>query len=106
MATLFLYTLMCQATQDSTGEDEAYINFNGQRVFGPTNINDAQSREIGVFRRFEGQATVDLFDEDSPDADDFLGNLIVSQGEAGQGVKIATFTGSGAHYTMSYEVKS
>ncbi|SPE58051.1 hypothetical protein SNS2_3691 [Streptomyces netropsis] len=105
MATVFLLTLSCQTTEDSTGADEAYLNFNGSRIFGPTSINDGESREIGVFRTFFGQATVDLFDEDSPDADDHLGGIIVRSSEAGLGQRVQAFTGDDAHYTILYEVR-
>lgn len=106
MATVLFRTLSCQRTEDNTGADEAYLTYNGERIFGPTRINDGQSRNINVFRRLNGQGSVSLHDEDSPDPDDFLGSWTVSQTEADQGDRVATFSRDGARYTMIYSVLS
>jgi hypothetical protein len=98
-----LVRLACLTTEDSTGADEAYLNYNGQRVWSDS-INDGESREIGVFRPISGQATVDLFDEDSPDPDDFLGRITISVSELNGGLRSQDFTGDDAHYTLFYRV--
>jgi hypothetical protein len=67
MATLGLFSLTCHQTEDSTGSDEAYLKVNGETVFGPTSINDGQTIKFEdvITVRFNGQALVELFDEDS-----------------------------------------
>jgi hypothetical protein len=99
-----LVRLACQQTEDSTGADEAYLTYNGERVFGPRSINDGQSLNLGIVRPLSGQAQVALFDEDSPDADDFLGSITVSTSELNQGLRNQGFTGDGANYTLFYRV--
>lgn len=100
-----LVRLACSVTEDSTGADEAYLNYNGERVFGIRKINDGQTLEIGVVRRINGSAVVSLFDEDSPDADDFLGSITISEQELNQGLRSQNFTRDGAFYTLFYRVR-
>lgn len=99
-----LVRLVCQQTEDSTGADEAYLNYNGHRVWGIVKINDGQARTLGIIRPLSGQATVSLFDEDSPDADDWLGDVVIRAGEVNQGLRFQKFTRDGANYTLYYRV--
>jgi hypothetical protein len=99
-----LVRLACQQTEDSTGADEAYLTYNGERVFGPRSINDGQSVTLGIVRPLSGQAQVALFDEDSPDPDDFLGIINISASELNQGLRHQNFIGDDAHYTLFYRV--
>ncbi|MEU5049356.1 hypothetical protein [Streptomyces sp. NPDC021096] len=99
-----LFKLACQTTEDGTGADEAYLNFNGGRIWGPVDINDGQERRIDFARNFTGQCTVDLFDEDSPDADDWLGGIVITESERGLGTRVQAFTQDDAHYTIFYAV--
>jgi hypothetical protein len=99
-----LVRLACQRTEDSTGADEAYLTYNGETVFGPRSINDGQSLTLGIVRPLSGQAQVALFDEDSPDADDFLGTINISASELDQGLRHQDFVGDDAHYTLFYRV--
>jgi hypothetical protein len=100
-----LVRLACNTTEDSTGADEAYLNYNGERVFGIRKINDGQTLEIGVVRRIDGSAVVSLFDEDSPDPDDFLGNITISEQELNRGLRSQNFNRDGARYTLFYRVR-
>lgn len=98
-----LQRLACLETEDSTGADEAYINYDGQRVWGPVKINDGQSREIGIVRRL-GQGRVDVFDEDSPDADDHLGTIdLIGPSEPREGSFSRDF-GRGCEYTLFWDI--
>ena len=99
-----LVRLECHNTEDSTGADEAYLNYNGNRVFGIKKINDGQSRNIGVVKSLSGTATVSLYDEDWPDGDDFLGSIIIRADERGTGLRSQNFTRDGAFYTLFYRV--
>ncbi|MFD7235374.1 hypothetical protein ACFWAT_08685 [Streptomyces syringium] len=103
MATLSLFTLACHETSDAVGGDEAFIHVDGQRVFGPADIDRGQTREVGFSKPFTGQVSIDLFDAESFGSD-FLGNIVVRESEAGQGRKVGTFRQAGAHYTLTYEV--
>ncbi|MGX8905815.1 hypothetical protein ACR820_11390 [Streptomyces netropsis] len=103
MATLSLFTLSCHETSDAAGGDEAFINVDGQRIFGPVDIDRGQTQEVGFSKAFTGQASIDLFDAEGFGSD-FLGNITVRESEAGQGRKVGTFRQAGAHYTLAYEV--
>jgi len=99
-----LVRLACQQTEDSTGADQAYLTYNGERVFGPRDINDGQSVRLNIVRPLDGEAKVALFDEDWPDADDFLGSITISAAELNQGLRNQDFTRDGANYTLFYSV--
>lgn len=99
-----LVRLACHVTEDDIGADEPYLNYNGERVFGPRSLNDGQTATLGVVRRMTGPAAVDLFDEDSPDRDDPLGRVTIFPHEAGLGQRFQEFRGDGAHYTLFYRV--
>jgi hypothetical protein len=99
-----LIRLACQTTEDGTGADEAYLTFNGARIWGPTDINDGQQRSVDFVKSFNGQVRVDLFDEDSPDADDWLGGIGIGAWEQGLGTRAQTFSQDDAHYTLFYRV--
>lgn len=104
MPGVLLQRLECQETEDSTGADEAYLNYDDERVFGPVSINDGQAVTVGVFRTLAGRVRVELFDADSPDKDDPLGSIVISEREKGLGLRSRDFTGNGARYTLFYEV--
>lgn len=42
--------------------------------------------------------------EDSPDPDDFLGRITISESELNQGLRSQDFRGDDAHYTLFYRV--
>jgi hypothetical protein len=104
MAIALFEDLACIQTEDSTGADEAYLNVDGGRAWGPTDINDGETEHLGFFRPFSGSLTVDLFDEDWPDADDFLGRVVINQSEADGTRHFQDFTLDDAHYTLYYRV--
>lgn len=106
MARVRLDRLECEKTEDSTGADEAYLNFNNERVFGPVSINDGQTVNVGVTKAFARKARVELFDADSPDEDDSLGSIEIRELSRGLRSEKFTgdFTGDGARYTLFYEV--
>lgn len=101
-ATVLLTKLACQRTQDNS-EDEAYLNYNGERVWGPEDMNDGWGKDIGVQRPIFGKADVDLFDQDDFDADDHLGRITIREEERGQGDRSQEFTRD-ANYTLFYRV--
>ncbi len=91
-----LTTLECIETEDWTGGDELYIKVNGRTIWtAADSVNDGES--IAVNRIVNSGDTVALYDEDSPDADDFLGSDIV-EGDHGTLV----FNNDDAHYVLYY----
>jgi hypothetical protein len=98
-----LVRLACITTEDS-GADEAYLNYNGVRVAGPHDINDGETWDLGIVRPISGIATVDLFDEDSPDEDDFLGRVTITTSELNLGLRNQDMKEDDAHYTLFYRV--
>jgi hypothetical protein len=99
-----LVRLACIKTETLHGPDSAYLNYNGERVAGPRDINDGESWDLGIVRPIFGVATVDLFDKDSPDADDFLGRATITTGELNLGMRNKDLKEDDAHYTLYYRV--
>ena len=99
-----LVRLACQGTEDSTGADGAYLTYDGERVFGPSRIEDGEILNLGVVRPLSGEARVALFDAEPLDADGFLGSVTISRSELGQGLRHQDLTGNGACYTLFYRV--
>lgn len=104
MPTLHLIRLKCIETEDTFGSDEAYLTVNDQRVWGPMSMNDGQEKEVDVNRIFSYRAVVRLYDEDTPDKDDFLGVLMLSQADANGEEREHYFRQDGANYRLTYRV--
>ena len=98
-----LVRLICHQTEDSAGADEAILTYNGQHVWNGS-INDGQAAEIGAVKPISSQAAVSLYDEDWPDADDYLGTVWIGEWERDQGLRFQDFTLDDAHYTLVYRV--
>jgi hypothetical protein len=98
--------LVCQQTEDSTGADEPYLLFNGDRIWGNGSLNDRQSAYVGKIGDSSGTAEIELFDADAGwfDDDDFLGRVTVTEEQIGQGLQIGRFTEDGASYRLYYTV--
>jgi hypothetical protein len=101
-------SLRCNITEDNLGPDEAYLTFQGQRLWGPDSINDTESVALtGLVRpiRFIRAIRVELYDQDAGwfDDDDFLGRLEV-MADHERGEHTHTFNGDGANYDFTYAV--
>ena len=105
-ADLRLISLRCLSTEDNAGPDEAYIMADGRKVWGRQDINDGQTADLRQVApiRFEQRVKLELWDYDWPDADDWLGDVIISVDQAGRGELTATFTEDGASYVLTYIV--
>jgi len=105
---LRLVQLTCDRTEDWAGGDETYLQVNGQRVWGPTSMNNGQSADLRILTpiAFSQRARVDLYDQDLgwPDRDDHLGATYARSTELGRGEREHRFTSDGARYTLVYEV--
>ena len=70
---VFIDSLRAFQTEDGFS-DEAYIQIKGTPVWGPYSTNALQMQYPGVARDVIGPIWISLYDEDSPDPDDWLGD--------------------------------
>ena len=71
------------------------------------NDNDVVNLSRLAQIRFSGRIRIDLYDHDTglfDDSDDHLGTRYVWSSYAGRGEMTRDFTGSGANYTLTFEV--
>jgi hypothetical protein len=102
---IFIDLLIAYQTEDSF-EDEAYINVNGSRVWGPHSINALQAQHPNVSVDVTGGMWVTLYDDDWPDSDDWLGDDVPSLPSAVGAMTYDSlrFTHDGADYLMPVRV--
>jgi hypothetical protein len=105
MALVEFLRISCQNTQDSFS-DEPYLLYNGELLMPEkSDVDEGETRTINVIKRLEGKARVELYEADGPfDDDDFLDSVTIFESEAGQGQRIQEMKGSGAAYTLFYQV--
>lgn len=103
--TIVLDRLVCYDTED-WGADEPYLTVDGSTVWGPGSINNGQTADVNVTRTFSGSITINLYEDDWPDADDYISSIIVYEGAAGLGEQSLSFinAGNGSHYTLYFHV--
>lgn len=112
MPKLKLISLVCEATEDYSGNDEIYLLVKGRRVWGVSDMDTSppskKTKDLSgvALIDFTDNARLDLYDEDTGwlDDDDHLGTNYVYASEAGQGSKERAFTDEGASYRLTYEV--
>ena len=105
MLELRINSLKCRDTEDTFGSDECRLEIftDGKRLAGlRRNLNDGQTWPVNRTVRFNSNAVIKLWDEDSPDADDFLGQVNVS---TQPGNHSGRFRRDGADYSLSYTVR-
>ncbi len=102
---LKLVSLQCITTEDWTGADEPYLNVGGNTVWSGS-LNDSQSANLTGLSAtpFFGQIEIELYDDDSPDGDDWLGTGVAHDWQAGSGYQTIYFTQDGARYKLTYYV--
>ena len=111
---LRLLAIVCHEANDNNDRspcswltrDEPYLAADGGRVWGPVDMQDGDERSLRTVpgQPFRRSIDLALFDADQPDPDDHLGTVRIGRDALGAGVQTATFTGGGAHYTVTYEV--
>ena len=106
---LQLISLECTETNDIgvggvADKDEAVLQVGTQVVFGPQDIDDGETVDLGLTKKFRRTVQVTLIDEDVTSPDDILGTVTIRRGEAGDGVQQASFQDNGADYTLTYKV--
>jgi hypothetical protein len=101
---VFLDRLTCITTETYHGPDKAYLLYNGVRITDSHKINDAETWELDLLKDIVGTATVDLFDDDELDPDDYLGRAEIHASELNLGLRSKDIKGDDAHYTLYYSV--
>lgn len=104
MIQLTVWQLKCIATED-WGADECLLEVILDGVPQPPlrrSQNDGQTWTVDTAYAFRDRAQVVLWDEDSPDPNDWLGTATIG-GEAANDA-VASFLRDGAHYELSYSV--
>jgi hypothetical protein len=105
---LKLISLTCNNKNDIGSPDEAILQIKGQNVFGPVDMSNGDTVDLRAVDpiRFRRALSIDLIDFDGPGANDFLGTVVATRAELGQGQQQATFQQNGADYTLVYKVVS
>ncbi|GAB2735528.1 hypothetical protein [Streptomyces bullii] len=95
--------LHCHKMEDAT-EDEVQLRAGGQRVWpaeGDFTIVENTSAWMQVPVISAGDIRVELWEEDWPDPDDFLGDILIPANQQ-PGAHTGEFTRDEAHYTLHY----
>ena len=102
---VFIDTLRAFETEDSFS-DEAYIRIKGTTVWGPYSTNALQMQYPGVAYDATGPIWISLYDEDSPDPDDWLGDAYAGLPATvgSEWYSALRFTRDGADYQMGVHV--
>ena len=105
---LKLVSLVCRETNDILSADEILLKLDGTTVFGPTDIRNNETIDLGAIapKKFRRTITATLIDKDTDgvNADDLLGTVTIRRSQVGQGVLEATFQERGADYSLFFKV--
>lgn len=106
-AKLKLISLNCKDQEDDFGSDEPYLIIDGKTVdCAPMKEGETRNLStVGVFP-FETNIVVNLWDEDSPDSDDHLGQNIIKvvEGQDPEKELEVQFKKDDAEYYLRYKV--
>lgn len=106
---LKLLTLKCNKTQDLIGADEAYLLFDGNKIWSGS-IKDGES----IILKHQGKtlqvpvqkaAGLELYDKDFFTKDDRIGGITISPDQAGQGEKTTSFKENRGDYLLTYIIE-
>lgn len=111
VSILELISLKCNRRQERRrhAPDEVYLKVMDEPVTKPFKMDAGHMvnlDRLGPYR-FVGSAEIELWDRD-PDGNenDYLGNTFARESDRGKGEIAYEFTGSGAHYVLTYRVKN
>lgn len=102
---LHLKQLVCHETEDFTGPDDCYLKIRVDGFLRPQlgrRMNNGETWALDAQYKFEKGVRIELWDEDTPDDDDFLGEATINSQI--QLSSTARFTEDGARYTLHYSV--
>lgn len=100
-----LETLVCYKTEDWLGRDECRLAITHDGASVPSMRHKMRRKDtwnLAQLYEYEHQLEVKLWDEDWPDADDFLGSVVIDTGL--QPEAEAWFTRDDARYKLTYRV--
>ncbi len=100
--TLRLGTLHSKNQEDVFGKDEIAIYVEGTKLGKTIGIKQGQRKRINKTIQFTGNARIKLYEKDSPDPDDYLGQHKL---KPGKDKGILSFKRRGVHYRLSYSVR-
>lgn len=103
-STVTLSRIQCLATQDATGDDDL-IGVMGMDRFTIGKFRAGETREVGLERSVpEGVTTLQIFEGDDFDSDDFLTTLDLTQEM--DTARIHSITEGDTRYVIHYGVLS
>ncbi|MBD2120154.1 hypothetical protein [Trichocoleus sp. FACHB-262] len=103
MRQLILKQMKCYESED-WGADECRLEIFADGALQPylkTSLNNGQAWTLNRTYNFRNNIDIKLWDEDSPDGDDFLGSARIETGITDSAV---SFTQDGANYKLWYQV--
>ena len=102
MPRLYIEKIQCRQTSES-GEDEIQLEIEGEKIWGRKDINEPESVDVDISRKYHGSLTVDLIEHDNVSPNDLLGSITVNEDSLGKNV--AKVRGDGSAYDIHYTVK-
>jgi hypothetical protein len=105
MRKIILETLKCYETEDWTGADECRLEVYADGTLQPylkKSLNDGQKWYLNKSYKFKNKIEIKLWDEDSPDPDDYLGGNTISTSIASHAT--VSFKRDDANYKLWYSV--
>ena len=101
-----LISLKCHVAEEYPFADEPYIRIGGVTVWSGS-LSEGQVANLTWVpaRQFTNQVPIDLYDDDWPDSDDWLGTNTAFSTSAGLGYLTVPFTQNGVYYTLTYEIR-
>lgn len=100
--TLRVGTLHSKTQEDWVGDDEIAIKVEDDQLGKTINISEGERKKINTYIQFSGDAEIKIYERDSPDGDDYLGQKTIKPGTKSG---ILSFEADDAHYRLSYSVK-
>lgn len=98
-------SIVCVKTEDVVGADHVYLQAGGKTIWGPKQMSKGDSLQIvGKSVKFAGDLEIELYEKDTPDQDDLLGNESVYAAQAGARDRVMRFTNDGAQYVLTYRI--
>ena len=108
--TLELISLKCNTTQERRrhAPDEVYLKVMDDYVTNVFKMGAGHMANLDHLSPypFVGSAEIELWDRDPEgNPNEYLGNTFARQSDHGKGEIASEYTGSGAHYVLTYRVK-
>ncbi|MGK7898302.1 MAG: hypothetical protein AB4372_32980 [Xenococcus sp. (in: cyanobacteria)] len=96
------FTLHSVYAAKADKQDDLYLKFNGEKVFGVTDMDNYDYKLAGKSKTFHGWGRLNFYDDDFWSGDDYLGGKWIYESPAYW--HRAQATGKGYDYTAYYSV--